>query len=215
MNKIILITRPKYDETTNYLYYWANLIVREAKKKNRQVLDLGGKKANLKDFSGRIKKTQPDFIVLNGHGSSDKITGHNGQTLLKANMNESLLNDKIGYALSCSSAKKLGKCLVEKGTKSFIGYKEDFIFLHEKDKSSQPLNDKTARLFFEPSNLVATTLIKGNTSKEAHNRSQKEFRRNIRRLMVSESPQVDKSSIPWLYWDMINQVCLGDGSAKI
>lgn len=215
MIKTILITRPRYDEPTNYLYYWAGLIIKEAQKKNYRVLDLDGQKANLKDFSGRIKKTQPELVVLNGHGSVDTIAGHDGQVLLSVDKNESLLSNKISYALACSSAKKLGKCLIEKGAKSFIGYEEDFIFLHEKDKLSRPINDKTAGLFLEPSNLVASTLIKGNTAKEAYDRSQKEFRHNIRRLVVSESPQEDKSPITWLYWDMIHQVCLGDNSAKI
>jgi len=211
----ILVTRPRHDETTNYLYYWAKLVIEEAEKRNFKVLDLDEQKANLKDFSGRIKKVNPDLIFLNGHGSPTAIAGHNDEILVSVDKNESLLNDKITYALSCSSAKKLGQSSVKKGAKSFIGYKEDFIFMHEKDKSTRPTEDETAKLFLEPSNLLVTTLIKGNTSKEAFDRSQKEFNHNLRNLMTSESPQEDRSSIPWLYWDMIHQVCLGNAEAKI
>jgi hypothetical protein len=51
MNNVLLATRPNHDEATNYLHYWAKKIIVEAEKKNFIVIDLGGKKANLKDFS--------------------------------------------------------------------------------------------------------------------------------------------------------------------
>ena len=208
MNKILLVTRPQYDETTNYLYYFAEQVINEAQKRNFKILDLAGEKANCKDFSGRIRKINPDLIFFNGHGSPTSIAGHNDEILMSVDKNVSLLNNKIVYALSCGSAKKLGQCAIDNGARSFIGYKENFIFMHERDKSAKPLQDKTARLFFEPSNLVVTTLIKDNTPKDAFNRSQKKFKYNLRKLITSESPQEDRSSIPWLYWDMIHQVCL-------
>ncbi|EKD56026.1 MAG: hypothetical protein ACD_58C00317G0018 [uncultured bacterium] len=207
MNKTILITRPQHDETTNYLYHWSKQVIQEAEKKNLKVIDLEGVKANLKDFAGRVNKNLPDIIYLNGHGNADSICGHNNEILVGVGNNESLLYNSCVYALACSSAKVLGKSVAKNGTKSFIGYKEDFIFIHENNKSSKPIKDKTARLFFEPSNLVVTTLIKGNTPKEAFGRSQQAFKRNIRHLMASDSPQNDKTSIPWLYWDMTHQVC--------
>ena len=210
MNKTLLVTRSRHDEATNYLYYFAEQVIREAQQRNFKILDLVDKKANYNDFSGRIRKTEPDLIFLNGHGSPTSIAGYNDEILISVDKNISLLKNKITYALSCSSAKKLGKYAIKNGAKSFIGYKENFIFMHEQDKSTRPTEDKTAKLFFEPSNLIVTTLIKGNTPKEAFNRSQKEFKNNLRKLMTSESPQGNKSSIPWLYWDMIHQVCLCD-----
>lgn len=208
MNNIILITRPRHDETTNYLYHWAKQVIHMAEKKNFQIVDLDGAKANLKDFSGRIKKNLPDIIYLNGHGNAHSVCGHNNETLVCVNNNESLLYNSCIYALACSSAKVLGKSVAKNGTKSFLGYKEDFIFIHENDKSTRPTEDNTAKLFLEPSNLVVTTLIKGNTPEEAFNRSQQAFKRNIRYLLASDSPQDDKTSIPWLYWNMTHQVCL-------
>ncbi len=214
MNDIILITRPRHDETTNYLYYFARQVIKEAEKRNFKVVDLEGSKANINDFSGRIEKINPNLLFLNGHGDYTTITGHNNEPLVTLN-NNLLLSDKITYALSCGSAKELGKSAVTKGAKSFIGYTEDFIFLHENEKSTQPLEDQTACLFLEPSNLVVTTLIKGNSAKDAHDRSREKFNHNLRKLMTSESPQEDKSAIPWLYWDMMHQVCLGEGSTKL
>lgn len=215
MSKTLLITRPRYDEATNYLYYWAEKVISEAKKKNFTVLDLCGEKANKKDFTGRVEKLNPDLIFLNGHGDPNKITGQNYEVLVEKDRNETLLSCKITYALSCSAAKNLGQSAVDKGAKSFIGYKEDFIFTYEKDKITRPIEDKTAKLFLEPSNLIVTTLIKGNTAKEANIRSKKEFRKNLRKLMASELPQEDQSPVRWLFWDMTHQVCLGDGDAKL
>jgi len=215
MNKILLITRPQHDETTNYLYFWAESVIEEAKKRNFEVLDLKGRKANAKDFVGRMKKVKPSLLFLNGHGDYDSIAGHNNEILLSLDRNENLLKDKIIYALSCSSAKNLGKSAVKNGARSFIGYKEDFVFMSEENKSTRPAEDETAKLFFEPSNLVVTTLIKGNPTLEAYNRSQEKFKRNLRKLMTSESPQEDRTPIPLLMWDMFNQCCLGDNNAKV
>lgn len=208
MSDTLLVTRPRHDGTTIYLYYWASLVIREAIKKNCRVIDLDGPKAVKMEFTGRMQKVKPDLIFLNGHGSPTSIAGHNNEILLNANDNEEILSGTNVYALSCSSAEKLGRSSIKKGAKSYIGYIEDFIFLHEKDKISKPLGDKTAGLFLGPSNLVPIALVKGNTPKEAFDRSQKEFNRNLRKLMTSESPQQDNSSIPWLYWDMTHQICL-------
>lgn len=215
MNDTILITRPRHDETTNYLYYWAELVIREAEKRNFRIIDLKEERANLSDFSGRMKKVKPELVFFNGHGSPDVITGHNNEVLVDVNKNEIILKNKIVYALSCSSAKNLGKSSIATGAKSFIGYNEDFVFMHEKDYATRPIEDKTAGLFLEPSNLVMTSLIKGNSAQESSSRSKKQFRRNIRKLLASESPQEDMSPVQWLYWDMLGQVCLGDGEAKL
>jgi len=215
MSKTLLVTRPQHDETTNYLCFWAEPVIEEARKRNFKVLDLKGAKANAEDFSGRMKKIKPSLLFLNGHGNSDSITGHEDEELVSTNKNKGLLMDKIIYALSCSSAKNLGKFAVKNGTKSFVGYKEDFVFMSEENKSTRPIKDETAKLFFEPSNLVVTTLIKGNSTLEAYNRSQDKFKQNIRKLITSESPQEDRSPIPLLMWDMANQSCLGDNNTKV
>lgn len=214
MSNVLLVTRPRHDETTNYLFHFAKQVIEEAEKRSFYIIDLKGEKANFKDFSERIRKIEPNIVFLNGHGNYATVMGHDNEPLVCLDKNELLLSKKITYALACSSAKELGKSAVAKGAKSFIGYTEDFIFLHEKDKSTKPLEDNTACLFLEPSNLVVIALIKGNTTKEAHEYSKAEFKHNLRKLMTSESPQEDKSSIPWLYWDMTHQVCLGNGSAK-
>ena len=214
-NLSILATRPKDDLTTNYLFYWAGLVIEETIKKGCQVFDLREERANRKELCGIINKIKPELMFLNGHGNQNVITGHGQEVLIQSDDNEDITNGSIVYALSCRAAEILGVKCVQKGAKSFIGYKNDFIFLTEQSSITHPLDDRTAALFLHPSNLIVKSLIKGNTVIDSCKRSQDEFKRNIRKLSTSESPQEDKSSIRFLLWDMNYQVCLGDKSAKL
>lgn len=216
MNKLsILVTRPKDDLTTNYLFYWASLVIKEVMKRGDQVFDLKEKRANRKELCSVINKTKPKLLFLNGHGNQDAITGHGQEILIQSNDNEDITKSSIVYALSCSAASVLGGKCIQKGAKSFIGYQNDFIFLTEQSAITHPLDDQTAALFLQPSNLIVVSLVKGNTVINSYKRSQDEFKRNIRKLLTIESPQEDKSSIRFLLWDMEHQVCLGDQLAKL
>lgn len=212
MSKSLLITRPFYDPATNYLFHWSKPIIEEAKKKNMQVYNLERKRANRKEVTSILSKRQPSLVVFNGHGDSDRISGQAGEILVKTGENEELLKFKIIYAVSCKSAAELGPSSIQAGALSYTGYNDDFIFFYEVDRITRPLEDKTVRLFLEPSNRVAISLIKGHTAKSAHERSKAAFRQNIEKLLISES--VDSYLVRYLYWDMIHQVCLGDGDAS-
>src|SRR4030042_2621502 len=144
MNNSFLITRSRHDEAMNYLFYWAGKVIEEAEKRNFNVIDLNGEKANVGDFTGRMKKIKPRLIFFNGHGDSGLVTGYDDKILVKVNQNEELLKNCIVYALSCRSAEKLGESCIKKGTTSYLGYNDDFILVFEKDKITRPLEDKTA-----------------------------------------------------------------------
>lgn len=209
MNKIFLITRPRYDETTHYLFYWSKKIVELAKRKGIQTLDLQKERANKKEFVSIIAKKQPLLCFFNGHGDANLILGHQNEILVKANENEELLKGKIIYALSCKSAKVLGIKSVKKGTVAYIGYNDDFVFLYDETKISRPLDDNDAKLFLEPSNQIAVGLLKGHRTGFAYQKSQELFRKNIQELLTNES-SIDSMYIRYLWWDMRHQVCLGD-----
>lgn len=211
----MLITRPNHDVTTNYLCYWSEKIIDQADKSKQKIIDLKGKCANAKEFISILKKTDPSFVVINGHGAEDRITGYNNEVLVQAGFNESMLSDRIIFARSCRSAKILGKSAIAKGAKTYIGYNDDFIFFINEARTTRPLKDNTAKLFLEPSNYAAIILLKGHKSSEANNRSKEMFKKNIQKLMTSETPKEDKELIAFLRWDMINQVCLGDGNVGL
>lgn len=213
MDRILLITRSKHDATVRYLFYWAGKIIDLAGSKGIKVLKLDEKRANRKEVSGMLKKKNPLLVFLNGHGNDDRVTGYNNEVLLAAGENEQLLTSKIVYALSCRSGKKLGIKSIEAGSLGYIGYDDDFVFVIDDHRLAAPLEDKTAQLFLEPSNQVMISLLKGNSIKKSHTKSKRAFRANAIKLASSESQ--DNSLIPFLFWDMQHQVCLGNPDASL
>lgn len=215
MNKSLLLTRPNHDPLTNYLYYWCEKVIQQARKSGVKVIDLDKKRANSKEFTSIIKKTNPSLVSLNGHGDDETVTGFNNEVLIKARINEQLLAGKIVYVVACCSAKILGPSSIKNGTKVYIGYDDDFVLMYDEDKITRPLEDKTAELFLGPSNMVLISFLKGNDARTSHLRSKEGFKRNYQALMTTESSKVDKEALPWLWWDMSHQVCLGDQNAQI
>ncbi|KKP46668.1 MAG: hypothetical protein UR39_C0009G0025 [Candidatus Woesebacteria bacterium GW2011_GWA1_33_30] len=214
-HKSLLITRPFYENPTNYLFWWSELLVKLAKEKGFEISDLKNKKVTRKEVEGRLKKMKPSLVVFNGHGDDNSIYGQDDEMLISIGFNDHLLIDKIIFARSCLSAKNLGKACVKLGTTSYIGYDEDFVFIFDIDYVSKPLLDKTARLFLEPSNQVVRSLLKGNLTSYANNSGKEMFLKNITSLLTSETTKEDSSILRYLVWDMKHQVCLGDQNAKI
>lgn len=211
----MLITRPDHDLTTRYLFFWSEQIIAQAEKSKRKIIDLKGKRANKKEFVSVIKRQKSSFVVMNGHGDSESIRGYDDEVLIQAGDNEEVLAGMIVFARSCSSAKKLGPASIKSGTKSFIGYIDDFVFLFNERYLTRPLRDKTAAMFLEPSNQVAISLLKSHSVLEADQYSKKLYQKNIEKLMTSEASSEAKDFLPFLIWDMKHQVCLGDGGAVV
>lgn len=209
MNRILLITRPRYDETTHYLFSWSQEVIELARKKGIQVLDLAKKRANKKEFTSIVSKKQPSFIFFNGHGKADAIYGHDNETLVRVGENENLLKSKVIYALACKSAKKLGAQSIKTGTISYLGYTDDFVFLYTLEKISKPLTDSLAALFLGPSNQLVRSLLKGHPANDSLKRSRDAFIKNIQGLLTSESSPYDYA-LPYLIWDVKHLVCLGN-----
>jgi|SRR3989338_4344480 len=213
MRGTMLVTRPRHDDTTYYLFHWAQEIIQLAKKKGVKIFDLAKERANRKELESVAAKMQPSFIFLNGHGNANCVAGCDNEPLIKAGDNEKILERKSVYALSCSSAKKLGPASVKAGAKVYMGYEDDFMFMYEPDKLSKPLEDKTAKLFLGPSNQLVISFLKGHTAGEARERSQNYFMENIQKLISSDSSDSDMAQ--YLLWDKMHQVCLGDKDTVI
>jgi len=208
MNQTLLITRPNYDEATTYLFHWSKPVIKLVKKKGNRVVDLAGKKVNRKEFIGRLKKISPDFLFLNGHGNQTTIFGQDNEALLTTKDKLKALKKLIIYSRSCNCASLLGPHCLNNGAKAFIGYKQPFIFIYNPSLSTRPLTDSLAELFLNPSNIVITTLLKGQPPEEADKRSKKAFQKNIQKLLTSETPKEYSAAIRFLFWDMKHQVCL-------
>lgn len=208
MTNSLLITRPNHDPTTNCLYFWSERIISQANRAGCKIIDLAKKRACAKDFNGIISKVCPQFVVINGHGNDKAVTGYDDEELIRCGDNESLLAGTVTYARSCRSAVSLGPACIKNKTKAYIGYVDDFVFLYDDRFVTKPLKDTSAKLFLEPSNYVAISLLKGHSPQEANKRSKEVYMRNIRKLLTSETKGEAKEAIPYLLWDMNNQVCL-------
>lgn len=211
----IIITRPQHDVTTKYISSWAEEIISLAKKKGIEFVDLIRDKANRKELEGRIKKLSPRLMFFNGHGSKDAVTGHDNEVLIKAGENHDLLDGKITYALSCDSGKVLGETVALKQNSAYIGYADEFIFACDSRYLTKPLEDPLAKPFKEASNQVMISLLKEHTPQEAVDRSKSVFREYYIKLSSSNTDQDSLQVAQFLWWNMRNQVCLGDVNSKI
>lgn len=216
MSNSILVTRPNYDITTNYLFYWTEPFLLFSKKHDITAYDLYGSKATRVNFESYHAKRRPKLIFLNGHGSSDVITGQDDEVLItNTDRDLSKYRNCIFYARSCQSANNLGVSLVKNGVSAFIGYREDFIFFRNEKFSTKPLKDPIAKYFLEPSNLVMSTLIKGNSVKEADKRSKRSMKKNLLKLLTSTSSADERDMAPYLWSNIRAQVVLGDDTSCI
>ena len=202
----ILITRPLHDAVTHYLYHWSESLVEKAKSKKLSVIDLQKEKASRKLVESYLEKQHPDTVIFNGHGDDVCVTGQDEEVLIEAGKNSYLLKDKVVYMRACDSGKVLGPKSVEEGAEAFIGYKELFRFWTDGESIHKPLKDEYAKPFFETSNQVALSLIKGKSAKESHDDSLKVYTKVISDLLTSKSS--NSFVVADLIWNMYNQVCL-------
>lgn len=212
MNKSILITRPNHDLATTYLYWWSKNVIDKCLEKKIKYFDLKGKKASKKNFDSYLKKNNPSFIFINGHGSEDVVTGWNDEILLRVGARLDV-KDRIIYARSCMAGVELGKVCVDSGAETFIGYTKNYVLLFLTSRETRPLTDNLAALFLEPSNLIPISLIKGNTVEEADKKSKNLMKKNLRRILSSDKN--DKKEIASYLWhDIKYQTVIGNNLAK-
>src|SRR3989338_2289036 len=211
----MIITRPEYDVSTRYLSAWSKEIIKEAKRKNIEVIDLHAEKASKKEFEGRVAKKDPDLVVLNGYGNTYCVTGHDEEVLVRAGHNSELLRNRINYAVSCSSASVLGNEVASFPYTTYIGYTDDFVFPLSQKCIRKPLQDERAGRCLKISNHVVLSLLKGHSSSEAVERSKRMAQEAINNLLTSTRDAEATFDARILWWNLRNQVCLGDGEKKV
>jgi hypothetical protein len=212
----ILITNPNYDDTTGYLYYYTNKLIKLIDEKGIKLLNLKKPKLRKRNLENYILKNNPLLLLLNGHGNKttiygDKINGTE-EAIIKEGKNSNLLNNRLIYARSCLAAASLGKNCVKKGG-CFVGYEVPFQFWVD-EKMTIPAKDKTAELFLNPSNLLAESLIKGNSAIEAVSKFEESSRKNIMNLLKNKKEPGSMSLIMTLWNNMEGQKILGDKEMK-
>jgi len=189
MSQRLLVTRPEHDDTTTYLSHYAKLVIKYAKEKGIAVTDFKPGTVKKETINKFMEKQKPRLIFFNGHGGEDCIEGEKGEIIIKENENDELLKDKITYARSCFVAVSLGKkCSgFGKGT-CFIGYEFPFQFWFDETRTTNPIKDKIAALYLEPSNELVKYLIKGDFTKIAFDKSRELMVKNMNEILKENEP---------------------------
>jgi hypothetical protein len=215
MDKTLLVTRPKYDDGTEYLSAYSLLVMKYANEQGIDLKDFEGKNANKQEIEKYLKKKNPSLFFLNGHGNEHEIDGHK-ETIFSVNNNLNLLKGRIVYARACSAANSLGKEVVKDNKGCFIGYRYSFSFWMDGKWSAKPLNDKSAALYLKPSNEIILSLLAGKSAAEANERSKRLMVDNMKKLLVlGEKNQPEAMGMLQILWDNYDgQVLLGNEEAR-
>lgn len=217
MQNGLIITCPEHDDATAYLTFFSKEIIDEAIKKPLKNKKVNQKKnLNIGSFSSILSKLDYRLVVLNGHGSYDSIFGYKNDIIIKLGKNDHLLKERLVYARSCDAGAKLGPACM-KNTKNgcFIGYELPFIFFMDPKWTTKPHNDKVARLFLEPSNLVPISIIKGHSAIESHDSSKKQILKIMEKLIKNEPSQETPFYIEALWNNYSGQVIYGNTEASL
>lgn len=216
MQKGLIITCPKHDDTTEYLTYYSKEIIEEAENRGLKVKEVEDKNLNIQDFSKILKNIDYKLVTLNGHGSPNSIFGYKNSVIIQMGENESLLKERMVYARSCNAGSFLGiECMKNSKEGCFIGYQLPFVFFIDSKWSAKPHNDNVSKLFLEPSNIVPISLIKGHSAVEAHDHSKKQMLKVINKLLTSKQEQETPFFIEALWNNYLGQVVHGNKEARL
>lgn len=213
---MFLITRPSYDDATTYLYYYAGLLLKEAEERGIQYIDLKRPRLTPENFTKIVKQKSPIFIFFNAHGDEKRIYGdkrsQGEDVLVEEGKNHRLLDNRLVYARACWSAASLGKACVGG---CFIGYKVPFRFWHDEEWATKPLNDNVAKRFLDPSNSIVSALLKGNTAREAVEKSAMVTKKTMLKLLEEKTEPGALASIKVLWSNMDGLEVIGNQEMRL
>lgn len=210
----ILVTTPQDDDAVYYCNEYSKEIIENATKKGFTPKVLSDDKATRKNVESYLSKSEITFVMLNGHGMPEFITGYRKEIILKAGENEAFLKGKITYARSCFALGVLGKASVEAGAKAFIGYRMPFMFVSDPTRGAHPLKDEFAQPCFTASNIIPNSMIKGNAVSESVERSKAEAKK-LRVLWETKDLVEAPLVAACIHWNSTALGFEGDGKAKL
>lgn len=148
-----------------------------------------------------------DLIIAVGHGSPDELCGYNNEVILDTSSIPDVKN-KVVVLISCETAQRLGPSLIDAGVISYIGFKDDLLWVCDSDLASTPWSDKLALTVMGPITNCVNGILDGKTIGEAYGRMLEEFSGNAE----IEEDELVKSLIEF---NRSNAVLLGDGSTRV
>lgn len=186
MVKSLLVTRPKHDIPTSYLYDFSNAIVKTIKEMDGMHLTtLDGDFVKRINFERSLTKESHGLIFLNGHGDKKSVFGYKNEIIFDEK-NVFLAKEKIVYALACDSLESLGKIAIKNGTKAYIGYKARFMLVVDPTRTTSPNKDNNALPFRKACDVLINSLISGLPAANAIQLTKKEYMSSIQSLGTSK-----------------------------
>lgn len=211
----VILTLPKFDDVTEYLYVFSKPIIDACKKRSINVKKIEKEKVVKSNVENRILSYDYNFIIFNGHGSVNSIHGHKNEELIRRGKNEYILRNRVVYARACWASLELGPSI--NGPEDFgcfIGYDLEFGFWYDETRITTPTKDSIAKIFFSTSNLVPIGLIKGQTAKQANENSKKAMLKAINRLL--SNPDADSQAAAQVLWDNYSgQTLIGNENYRL
>lgn len=212
----VLITDPAHDEATQVLSGWIQSVagyITSLKSKGHTIIGLNNSDVTKANLQQAVDDNNPNLIMINGHGTSDVLFGHNDHPIIESSeTGNSRFNNSIIHALACAAARNLGSILVAEGATSFIGYNEDFHFYHNVKPGDDPTKDPMCALFLEPAYDIPKSLADGLTVAQAFSKSQTMYQLNLLSALKGNVPQTVLAS---LFHDIQSHVVLGDQDSTI
>lgn len=218
--KSVLVTRPWYrtgdineDSTIVFIFRWPEKIICACKEESVPCYDLKESRASRKTLEKFLTSKNPKVVALNGHGGPAHVCGQNGQAIADVD-NAHVFSGRIVHALSCNSAQIFGEDCVKKGALAFIGYKDRFKWFFDPNMITRPFEDEMSNRNFEAALTAITAVIRGESVKNAREKSQRGFEGAIKHYLIHYGLE-SNVIIMSLVHNMQNQVVLGDGTAVL
>lgn len=179
-----------------------------------RVVDLYAEMATEENLVKAIEENYPELCFLFGHGSPDSFAGQNGTIVLKACINDDILQGTRSLFVSCSTGVTLGPSIKSKGALAYLGWQADYFFYV--DDSYPILEDPYAKGFMESAITPGLVLLRGGSVASAYRSAIAKYNEWIRYWWQSDDP-VAADVITYLVWDRNNLIAIGDGfiTAKI
>ena len=148
-----------------------------------------------------------DTIIGVGHGSPSEFCGHNNQVIMDT-LSIPSVKGKVVILISCETAQALGPELIKAGAASYIGFKDDLVWVVDADLASTPWSDKLGASVMMPITNCVNAILDGKTTGNAFNTMQEHFSRNAE----VEEDDLIRSCINF---NKKNAVLLGDPEARV
>lgn len=157
----------------------------------------------------QLTAPQSDIIIGVGHGDKDTFTGHNEAIILEVGKYDPReVKGKVIKILSCQTGVELGPDCIKNGAASFMGYRDDYVWVCDADLASTPWSDEMAAASLMPVIDSINALLDGKTCEESLEIELEGYSRNA-------ETEEDELIRACLEFNRDNAVLLGDKEARV